>query len=246
MGELLWVNVVELLCEFAHAEVRAERRHVHGGCGHHVEGHRHGRHHVGGVDTEVNRRGLQLATECRVEAGGHAHSTRRHIRILGEAICVDVHPVGQHRVHRLHCRRKAKAGSLEGSDGGRRRGHGVVLSACRGHRLHAAVLLMLMLMLVMVLVLMLILVLLGRVMLLVLLLLLLMMLLLLRHCGAGRCGQWPSLVLRVGLAVGVEGRVKPSLDTIEGAVEVYVRMVLHTDDGEVFGGRVFECSAALS
>jgi hypothetical protein len=72
----------------------------------------------------------------------------------------------------------------------------------------------------------------GRVMLLVLLLLVLV-----RHC-AGRRRQRPSLVLRICLAVGIERWVEPSLDTVEGAVQVYVLMVLHAVGGDVWWSSV--------
>ena len=115
-----------------------------------------------------------------------------------------------------------------------------MLRACRGHSLHAAVLLvvrilvllLLMVMLLLLLVVVMVLLLLGRVMLLVLLLLVLV-----RHC-AGRRGQRPGLVLRVCLAVGVERRVEPGVDTVEGAVQVYVLMVLHAVGGDVWWSSV--------
>jgi hypothetical protein len=88
------------------------------------------------------------------------------------------------------------------------------------------------LLLLMLVVVMLLLLVLGRVMLLVLLLLVLV-----RHC-AGRRGQRPSLVLRICLAVGIERWVEPSLDTVEGAVQVYVLMVLHAVGGDVWWSSV--------
>ena len=80
------------------------------------------------------------------------------------------------------------------------------------------VLLVLLLVLLMLVLLMLVLmlVLLGRV----------MVVLLLRHC-ARRYGQWPGLVLRICLAIGVERRVESSLNSVEGAIEIYVLVVLH-------------------
>ena len=116
-----------------------------------------------------------------------------------------------------------------------------MLRACRGHSLHAAVLLVVMILVLLLLMVMLLLLLvvvmvllllLGRVMLLVLLLLVLV-----RHC-AGRRGQRPGLVLRVCLAVGVERRVEPGVDTVEGAVQVYVLMVLHAVGGDVWWSSV--------
>ena len=116
-----------------------------------------------------------------------------------------------------------------------------MLRACRGHSLHAAVLvvvvilvlLLLLLLLVMVLLLLvMMMLLLGRVMLLVLLLLVLVW-----HC-AGRRGQRPGLVLRICLAVGIERWVEPSLDTVEGAVQVYVLMILHAVGGDVWWSSV--------
>ena len=119
-----------------------------------------------------------------------------------------------------------------------------MLRACRGHRLHAAVLLvvvvlvlllllvMVLLLLVVMMMLLLLLLLLGRVMLLVLLLLVLVW-----HC-AGRRGQRPGLVLRICLAIGIERWVEPSLDTVEGAVQVYVLMILHAVGGDVWWSSV--------
>ena len=93
-------------------------------------------------------------------------------------------------------------------------------------------LLLLLLLLLLVVVVVMLLLLLGRVMLLVLLLLVLVW-----HC-AGRRGQRPGLVLRICLAVGIERWVEPSLDTIEGAVQVYVLMILHAVGGDVWWSSV--------
>jgi hypothetical protein len=89
--------------------------------------------------------------------------------------------------------------------------------------------LLLLLLLLLVVVMMLLL---GRVMLLVLLLLVLV-----RHC-AGRRRQRPSLVLRICLAVGIERWVETTFDTVEGAVQVYVLMILHAVGGDVWWSSV--------
>lgn len=94
------------------------------------------------------------------------------------------------------------------------------------------VLLLLLLLVMVLLLLVMMMLLLGRVMLLVLLLLVLVW-----HC-AGRRGQRPGLVLRICLAVGIERWVEPSLDTVEGAVQVYVLMILHAVGGDVWWSSV--------
>jgi hypothetical protein len=218
---------VELLLKVCHLE----RRRVHVGHvqrrGHHVEGrHAHRGQHGGlrRVDGKVDGRGLQLRAVGGIKIA-HAEGALRE-GILREAVRVDVHPVGEHRVHGLHGGGEAESHGLEGSDGAGGSWDGVVRPRGGHGRLHTAVLLLVLVLLVRVLLLQAAIVVVHVVVRArVLVETLRVVVVRLRHAG-GRYGDRPGLGEVVCLAVGIVGGIENALPRVEGAVEVKV-LVLH-------------------